>query len=211
MHIAEGVAPVSVAAGGAVLAAAGVVAGLRAMKDEQIPRAALMSAAIFVASLVIRLPLGASSVHPILNGLAGLVLGWAAVPAFLVCLFLQAVLFQFGGITTLGINTVTMGFPAVVCYYLFSRRIRRCSSRRGAFLQGCAAGVTALILSFVLWATALILSGRPFAVIVKLALVPHIGLVLIEGLFTGFVVSFLARVYPKVFDVPELMKQRTVP
>jgi len=196
---------------GAVLAAGGVAVGLRVMKDEQIPRAALMSAAIFAASLVIRLPLGPSSVHPVLSGLAGLVLGWAAVPAFLVALFLQALLFQFGGITTLGINTVTMGFPAVACYYLFSRHIRKRQTGSAAFLLGLAAGVTALALSFVLWAAALALSGKQLAVIVRLALVPHLAIIGVEGAVTGFVAAFLARVYPKAFEMPWVLKTRSTP
>lgn len=211
MHIAEGVAPASVAAIGGVLAAGGVAVGLRVMKDEQIPRAALMSAAIFVASLVIRLPLGPSSVHPVLNGLAGLLLGWAAVPAFLVALFLQALLFQFGGITTLGLNTVTMGIPAVVCYYLYNRRVRECGKGRTGFLVGMAAGVTAMALSFILWAAALVLSGKQLAVIVKLALIPHLGITLVEGVITGFVVGFLARVYPAVFEMPRILKTGRAP
>ena len=211
MHIAEGVAPGSVAAAGALLAMCGVAAGLRVMKDEQIPRAALVASAIFVASLVIRLPLGPSSVHPVLNGLAGLLLGWAAVPAFLVALFLQALLFQFGGITTLGINTVTMGFPAVACYYLFSRRIRECKKRRTAFLLGLATGVTALTLSFVLWAGALVLSGKELSIIVKLALFPHLAITTIEGVFSGFIVGFLVRVYPRAFEMPRIIKSRSAP
>ena len=47
--------------------------------------------AIFVASLV-HVPVGPSSMHLVLNGLLGLLLGWAAFPAILVGLLLQAVL-----------------------------------------------------------------------------------------------------------------------
>jgi cobalt/nickel transport system permease protein len=210
MHIAEGVAPVPVAAVGALIAGAGVAIGVRVMKDEQIPRAALVSAAVFVASVVIRLPLGPSSVHPVLNGLAGIVLGWAALPAFLVSLFLQALLFQFGGFTTLGINTVTMGFPAVIVYYLFGRRLRSSTTGRGSFLLGAGAAATALALSFVLWSTALVLSGKHLVTLVGLALVPHIVIIVIEAVFTGFVASFLTRVYPRVFELPELIRRDDV-
>ena len=208
MHVAEGVAPVPVALAGGAIAIAGIAIGLRAMKDEQIPRAAVMSAAIFAASVVIRLPLGPSAVHPVLNGLAGIVLGWAAMPAFLVALLLQALLFQFGGITTLGINTVTMGLPAVACYYLFGRRLGRSASARASFLLGSGASVTALILSFVLWAVALLLCGKQLTVIVGLAAGPHVGLIVVEGLFTGFVASFLWRVYPSVFEMPGMISGR---
>lgn len=207
MHITEGIAPVTIAASGAAIAAAGVTIGLRTLRDEQIPRAALMASAIFVASLLVRLPFGPTSVHPLLNGLAGLVLGWTALPVFLVVLFLQALLFQFGGITTLGINTVTMGVPAVVCYYLYAHRVRRCASERSAFLLGTAAGATALVLSFVLWSAALLLSGRSLTVIVKLSLVPHVGLMVVEGLITGFMVAFLVKVYPGIFEMPRQLRK----
>jgi cobalt/nickel transport system permease protein len=211
MHIADGVAPIPVAAAGALIAAAGIAIGLRAMKDEQIPRAALMSAAIFAASVTIRLPLGPSAVHPLMNGLAGILLGWAAIPAFLVSLFLQALLFQFGGITTLGINTVTMGFPAVAVYYLFGRRLRKAGTPRSTFLLGFAAGTTAVLLSFVLWAVVLILCGKQLAIIVGMALVPHLAIAVIEGVFTGFVAGFLARVYPAAFAMPERVRAGSAP
>ncbi|MBN2185418.1 MAG: cobalt transporter CbiM [Candidatus Krumholzibacteriota bacterium] len=207
MHITEGVAPVHLALAGAAIAAGGVAAGLRVMKDEQIPRAALMSSVIFISSLVIRLPFGPSSVHPILNGLTGIILGWVSMPVFLVSLFLQALLFQFGGVTTLGINTVTMGLPAVVCFYLFNGPLRRSRSWRRSFLTGAAAGTVASLLSFVLWSIALMLCGKQLMVIAALALGPHIAITIIEGLFTGFVVAFLSRVYPAVFSTPSLMKR----
>ena len=60
------------------------------------------------------------------------ILGWAAFPAFLVALFLQAVLFQFGGLTTLG-------GPAIEAYLRRRERrgredVARRGERRGIFL-----------------------------------------------------------------------------
>ncbi len=199
MHITEGVAPAHISVIGGLLAAAGVIAGLKRLKDRQIPRAALMASVIFLSSLVIRLPFGPTSVHPILNGLTGLILGWVALPVFLVSLFLQALIFQFGGITTLGINTITMGLPAVTCYYLFNPRMRLAGAGRRAFLYGTAAGITAMVLSYLLWAGALILCGRQLAAFAAISLGPHLLLTVVEGLFTGFVAAFLNRVYPAIF------------
>jgi cobalt/nickel transport system permease protein len=211
MHIAEGVAPVHVAAIGAGAAAVGVALGLRVMKDEQIPRAALMTAVIFTASVVIRLPLGPSGVHPLLNGLAGLVLGWAAFPAFLICLFLQALFFQFGGITTLGINTVVMGLPAVACFYMYGRPLRECTSPRAGFAWGAAAGATALGMSYALWSLALILCDENFRLLAQLAAIPNLVLLGIEAVFTGFAASFLVRVYPEALFVPRLINEQETP
>jgi cobalt/nickel transport system permease protein len=198
MHIAEGVAPLSVAAVGYVLAAGGVAIGLRGLRDEAIPRAALVCSVIFLASTLLRLPIGPSSVHPILNGLSGLLLGWMAIPIWVVALFLQALLFQFGGIATLGLNTVIMGAPAVVCHHLFGRRLSAAATQRAAFLLGAAAAVVSLLLSFVLWAIALVACGKQFGMFVALALPPHLVLTAMEAVFTGFIVAFLFRVSPAV-------------
>lgn len=94
MHIPEGLANstegFAVLAVGGVVAAAGTAIGLRKMDYERMPQVALLSAAFFVASLV-RVPIGVTSMHLVLNGLVGLVLGWAAFPAILIGLLLQAV------------------------------------------------------------------------------------------------------------------------
>lgn len=202
MHISDGVAPIPVAVAGALAALPGIAIGLKVLREERIPAAALVSSVLFLSTLLVRLPLGPSSVHPLLGGLAGLLLGWSAMPAFLISLFLQALLFQFGGITTLGINTFVMGMPAVAAYLLFNGRIRRERDPRKVFCLGAAAGITAYLVSFILWAGALLLCGRQLAAIVAIALLPNLVVAVAEGIFTGFIVSFLARVYPSIFGAP---------
>ena len=61
---------------------------------------AILAAHFFVGSLI-HVPVGPSSVHVVLNGLLGMLLGWAAFPSIFVALMLQAILFQYGGITVL--------------------------------------------------------------------------------------------------------------
>ena len=43
---------------------------------------------------------------------------------------LQAILFQYGGITVLGVNTFNMAFPAVVCYYAFRPMLLKSARQR---------------------------------------------------------------------------------
>ncbi len=145
MHIADGILPTSVWAGGALLAAAGTALGLRTLDEWRIPRAAVMSSAFFVASLI-HVPVGPGSVHLVLNGLIGLLLGWAAFPAILLALLLQAVMFGHGGFTTLGVNAVSMAAPAVAVHLLLGRRLRRAGPRAAAAI-GFAAGAGAVALS----------------------------------------------------------------
>ena len=131
MHIAEGVLSPAVLGGGAVLALAGTAQGLRRLEYDRLVAVGILSAAFFVASLI-HVPVGLASAHLVLNGLVGVLLGWAAFPSILVALLLQALLFQFGGITVLGVNTFTMGFAAVASWYVF-RAVWRWHLRTRAF------------------------------------------------------------------------------
>nr|WP_315988444.1 energy-coupling factor ABC transporter permease [Desulforamulus aquiferis] len=55
-------------------------------------------------------------------GLMGAILGCYAFPAILIGLFFQAVLFQHGGLTTLGINASVMGISALLAHHIFQAR-----------------------------------------------------------------------------------------
>lgn len=199
MHISEGVLSAPVLVTGASLAVAGVAAGLKATKEEEIPRVALLSAAFFVASFI-HVPVGPSNVHLILSGLTGLVLGWAAFPAILVALFFQAVLFQFGGLTTLGVNTFVMAAPAVLCRYLFWRG----ATGRGGVLSSVSAfvcGALPVLISGLLVATALVFTEGGFMSTARLVVAAHVPVMVIEGIVTVFVVGFLLRVRPEILGV----------
>jgi len=198
MHISEGVLSVPVLVGGAVAAAAGVAVGLRKLDYEQMPRVAMLSSVFFVASLI-HVPIGPSSVHLVLNGLVGVVLGWLAFPALLVALFLQAILFGFGGPTALGANTVVMAAPAVVCYHLFRRALR--GQRRSVALGAAfAAGALGIALGCLLLGLALFATGKEFLPVVGVALAAHVPVMVIEGFVTASVVAFLRKVCPELLD-----------
>lgn len=129
MHLAEGVLSGPVLATTSVLAAGGLVIGLRRLTEAQLPLAALLGAAFFVAS-TIHVPVGVGSVHLVLNGLAGLLLGWSVFPVFFVALLLQAALFSFGGFTVLGANLLIMAVPALMTHWLL-RPLVACGTSSG--------------------------------------------------------------------------------
>jgi cobalt/nickel transport system permease protein len=137
MHISEGVLSPPVLAAGWVLAAGGLAVGLKKTPVEKLPETALVSAALFLAGLV-HVPLGPSSIHLTLLGIAGIMLGWSAVPALFIALFLQGLLFQFGGLLSLGVNTVSMGLAALSGCLVF-RLIPARLKLPGAFLGGFVA------------------------------------------------------------------------
>lgn len=207
MHIAEGALTWPVLATGAVFSMIGVSLGLRQLSTERVPLAAMLAATFFIASLV-HLPTGLSSVHLVLNGLCGLLLGWIAFPVILVGLSLQMLLFGFGGLTPLGVNTVIMAVPAVLCYYVFGHNLAQCN-RRTLFLRGCGAGGGAILLGVALLCGALYWAGEAaFLELITLVSVSYLPVMLVEALVTAAIISFLHRVQPTLLQLPHYLAER---
>jgi cobalt/nickel transport system permease protein len=107
-----------------LLGFAGMIAllavGLFRLREEEIARTGLITAALFVASSI-HVPLGPTSVHLLLNGLAGVILGRRVGIAVPVSLLLQAWLLGHGDLSTLGVNSCVMGIPALLARPLFLR------------------------------------------------------------------------------------------
>ncbi len=198
MHISEGVLSAPVLLSGGVLTAVGTILGLRRLAHETIMPAALLSSVFFTASLV-HVPLGPGSVHLVLNGLVGLVLGWACFPALLVALLLQAIFFQFGGLTVLGVNTLTVALPALICHYLARPWMDKKGLSRAVL--AFAVGALSILLTSLLMALFLTLSDAGFVSTAQVILVAYIPLMLIEGCITLFAVSFLAKVQPQILQL----------
>jgi len=193
MHISEGVLSAPVLASGAALAAAGTAIGLKKLDYDRVPQAGVLAAAFFVASLV-HVPLGPSSVHLILNGLVGLLLGWVAFPAILVALVLRAVFFQFGGITTLGVNTLVMAMPAVMCYGVFGPWVY--GESRFAMPAAFAAGFLSVFLGALVVGGALFFTHEDFWRVSAAVVAAHLPVMVVEGLITCSCVAFLKKVQP---------------
>jgi len=200
MHIVDGALSAPVLIGGTLLAAAGIVRGARDLNLERIPSAGLLSAAFFVASLV-HVPIGPSSVHLILNGLAGLVLGWISFPALFVGLLLQALFFGFGGLTVLGVNTLDIALPAVIVGLLCRPGVRSANVALAAFWGGIA-GALAIALTALMVAAVLALSGDAFIPAAKLVVIAHVPVMLIEGLLCAAAVTLVRKVKPELFGMP---------
>ncbi|MDU9048023.1 MAG: cobalt transporter CbiM [Candidatus Electrothrix sp. Rat3] len=197
MHISEGILSAPVLISGGVFTAIGTFIGLKKIDLEQIMPVALLSAAFFVAGLV-HVPLGPGSVHLMLIGLLGAMLGWAAFPAILIALFLQALFFQFGGFAVLGVNTVIMSAPALCCYYLTRPWMDNPKTRPAAAF---IAGFLAIFLASLLTACALALTDTGFTAAAQLIIAANVPLMIIEGCITMFTVGFLAKVQPEILHL----------
>lgn len=194
MHISEGVLSGPILITGAIAATAGLAYSLRRLPWEHLMSVGVISAAFFVASLI-HIPIGPASVHLIMNGLMGAILGWAALPAIIVALFLQTLLFQFGGLFVLGVNACVIAFPAVLCGLLFRPLILKASTRAvGSF----CCGASAVALSGVIFALAMLFSGADFMVTAGAVLLAHIPVMIAEGVLTMLIVSFLGKAMPDI-------------
>jgi cobalt/nickel transport system permease protein len=128
----------------------------------------------------------------------GLLLGWCAFPAILIALLLQGLFFQFGGITTLGVNTLIMALPAVICYYLFSPFI--VNKNTSAMIAAFLCGFLCVFLSAVIMGASLVFSEENFLEISALVIVAHLPVMVIEGVITAFCIVFLKKVKPELIS-----------
>ncbi|MBU0514560.1 MAG: CbiM family transporter [Proteobacteria bacterium] len=194
MHIADG--PIKdwwLLAPSWLLGGAGVAWGLYKLRIERLPHVAVLGAAFFVASLI-HLKFGATSFHPVLSGLIGALLGWAAVPVIFVGLTLQCLLFSHGGLSVLGLNTFNMAGPAVAAHFVFRRWMFGTAgpaSAVAAFLCGATPIVVSSWLIFIeLW-----LVGDALLGVAVTQAVVNLVLAVAEGFLTAMVIGFLKRVH----------------
>ncbi|MCB2183034.1 MAG: cobalt transporter CbiM [Desulfobulbaceae bacterium] len=200
MHIADGVLSGPVIAVSSTLALAGVGIGLSKVDYDTIPKAGILSATFFVASLM-HINIGPSSAHLLLTGLLGLLLGWTAFPALAAALLMQTLFFGYGGLTTLGANTLNAGAAAVICHALFFPFIRKEGGRPATpFWIGFWAGGIGILLNGLFFALTLFLSDRDFGETILAVLLAHLPIIVIEAFVTGSAVAFLKKVKPELLQ-----------
>jgi cobalt/nickel transport system permease protein len=209
MHIPDGILPTTAVAAGYVAAIPVTWYSIRKINQKEnprqdIPKTSLLTAAFFVVSWI-HIPIPPASVHLVLNGLMGALLGYFAFPAILIGLFFQAIMFQHGGLTTLGINSIIMGLPALLSYYIF--RLRKTVKKENKItigILGFFAGFVGIAISALLYAVIILTTistgidiQTERAAIYGLTLA-HLPLAAIEGAFSAMVTVFLHKVQPKL-------------
>lgn len=174
----------------------------------QLPKASLLTAAFFVASSI-QIPLPPMSLHLVLSGLLGVMLGYYAFLAILIGLFFQALFLGHGGFSTMGVNAIIIGVPALLAHGIFQlqhwlpRSIK--SSLRFGF-TGFLAGSMGMALAVALFISLLIFTvpmgfdaATERAALLTLG-IAHGPLILVEGVFTALLVTFLQKTKPELLD-----------
>jgi len=196
VHISDGVLPPAMLVAGFLITLILLILSMRRIQIEEIPKISLITAALFVASLV-HFPIGPTSVHLIMNGLAGILLGRRAFIGVFVALTLQAVFFQHGGLSVLGVNAFNIGVPALLAWQIFKKR-RGLESPRLEVVFGALAGGLAVLASVLLVSLELLALGEAFNEISLLVIGAHLPVLIIEALVVGAAAGFLLKVKPEM-------------
>lgn len=196
MHISDGVLSTPVCIGGYVAAIGIAWACTKKMEMKELPQISVITAVFFVATLI-SVPLGPTSVHLILNGLVGVILGTSAFLSIFLGLVLQSLLFQHGGVTTIGCNAIMMGVSALICAFIFNPA-KKSTKKKTKIVVAAVAGALGTILSGCFLALFLSTSGEDFFGVAKFALLTHIPVMVIEAAVTASAVAFFLKVKPEM-------------
>ncbi len=184
MHIADGVVATEICVAADILVLGAVYALSRKVENEDIPRMGLTGAALFAVSLI-HFPIAGTSLHLGLFGLAGLLLGLKVIPVVLAALLLQALIFQHGGLLSVGLNTINMGLGALAGWLVWK------SGKRFTTLRTFAVGLVGVIIPAGLMAVEFELSGYGKGIYYIAVLYLLAGVV--EGIITTAVVTFFIK------------------
>jgi cobalt/nickel transport system permease protein len=211
MHIPDGFVSTPVVAAGAAVAAGSIAYAVKAtskkLGEKQVPMMGVLAAFIFAAQMLnVPIP-GGTSGH--LNGaaLAAILLGpWAGILIMTSVLLVQSLIFQDGGLLSLGVNIVNMGvIPCFISYYLYRGVVKLFRRRKlGVMIGGGISGWLTVVAAAVLCAVELALSGTlPLSV----ALPAMAGVYAVIGIGEGLVTAaVLALILAVRVDLLELQK-----
>lgn len=196
MHISDGILNSTVSLSSLAVSSGIFLWSLKGIRNQDLSKTALMTAALFVGSLI-HIPVGPSSVHLLLTGLAGILLGRGAYAALAIAVALQAMLFQFGGVTAIGANTIMMGIPALIAAWLFRGILKR-FGKKVAVPAGAVGGAVSVLLASLFLALFLWITGEQFREVAVLAVTAQIPVMVIEAIITGFMAGFIVKVKPEL-------------
>jgi cobalt/nickel transport system permease protein len=202
VHLPDYFLPLEWCVAGYLTAAPLVAMGCWRLHERDVPRVALATAAFFIASSI-HIPVPMSSVHLVLNGYVGILLGFRAGLALAVGLLLQALLIGHGGYQTLGVNIVLQATPALVVGGLFRLAVRSACSFNRLAICGGALSFAAVMATVLLQSLFLHLAmGDDGAMPALLWIGIHVPVACVEAIVVGFMVHYLARVKPELLGIP---------
>ena len=199
MHISDGVLSPYVIGAGWAVAIPALALSIRRLKTDQVGAYGVVAAAFFAGS-TIHVPIGPFSMHLLLTGIAGLLLGWGALTVVTVGLLLQALFIGFGGLTVLGVNIVMMALPGALMGALGRQWMRQISLKKRPWIGSLIGGGTILISASLLYVT-LCTTHTALMPLARLVFFGHVPIAIVEGILSFWLVHFLQKVKPSLLGV----------
>ncbi len=185
MHIADGIIDTNICMAANVASVAIIYLAGKNTPMEEIPRMGITGAALFVASLI-HIPFAGTSIHPGLIGIAGIILGKRAFPVIFTVLLFQSLIFQHGGLLSVGINSLNMGAGAYVAWIIWKQQ------RIPEYVRAFAGGFAGIIIPVLLMTFEFQLSGYGKGIIYLFSV--YLIVAAIEGGIAFFVVRFFRNI-----------------
>lgn len=199
MHISDGVLSPFVIGIGWAIALPALAISVRRLQTTQVGTYGVVAAAFFAGS-TIHVPVGPFSMHLVLSGIAGLLLGWGALTVITVGLLLQALFMGFGGLTVLGVNVAIMALPGAIMGALGRHWMKQASLKKRPWIGSLTGGGTIMISAILLYVT-LSTTNTALMPLAKLVFVGHIPVAIVEGVISFWLVHFLLKVKPSLLGV----------
>jgi cobalt/nickel transport system permease protein len=168
------------------------------LKDKMIPLMGVMAAFIFAAQMLNFPVLGGTSGHLLGGVLAGVTLGpYAGCIVLSIVLIVQCLIFQDGGLTTLGTNILNMAVAGTIaCYYLYAL-LNKFIFKKSMLVAVFIASWFSVVLASISCAFELAISGTsPLRIVLPAMVFVHIFIGIGEAIITTLVLSFILKVRP---------------
>jgi len=188
MHISDGIINWQICLAADVLTIAAIHFSSKKIEAQEIPKMGMTAAALFAASLI-HLPIGGASLHLGLFGIAGIILKKRAFPVVFTALLFQSLIFQHGGLITIGVNTFNMASGAYAGWLIWELSFN-------TIIKSFLSGFFGIIVPVMVMAFEFYLSGYGKGIIYLLSL--YLIVAVSEGILTIIVISFLQRVKPEI-------------
>jgi cobalt/nickel transport system permease protein len=185
MHISDGIISTGISLAANVVSIGLIYVSGRKIPLDEIPKMGMMGAALFVASLI-HFPLAGTSVHLGLYGIAGIILGKRAFPAVFTAILFQSLIFQHGGLLTVGVNSLNMGAGAFAAWLIWNVKSIPES------LRSVLAGISGILVPVMLMSLVFHLSGYGMGILYLFSL--YLVVAGIEGAVSFFAVRFVRNV-----------------
>jgi cobalt/nickel transport system permease protein len=191
MHIADGIIATEILLAANAACIGALYLGGRRVEPEEIPRMGFVGAALFAVSLL-HLPLAGTSVHVALLGLAGILLGRRVLPVMFVVLLFHALLFQHGGLLSVGLNTLNLSAGALAARWIWR------SGLGPEAVRTFVAGAVAILVPALLMGAEFMVTGYGRGIVYLLSV--YVVLALVEGVLTVTVVRFFRTAQPEILE-----------